>query len=520
MSGDELVLAVDAGSGSCRAAVFDAAGRLHRIVAEEWRHPREAAIPGARRFDAPANWDLVCRCIGRASADVPAGTIRAVSTTSFRGGLVAFDRAGEALWACPNDDARAGAEARALVEEGAATVLQARGGDWVSLTAPARLRWLRDRAPDVWRDAARFGLVNDWLIQRLSGRLVTDPSVGSSSGLFDLRARTWSTESLALCDLGPAVLPEVADTGTIVGEVTRAAATATGLPAGTPVILGGADTALGLVGLGVEDAGRCVALGGTFWQQSLTTAEPRLDPTGRLRTLCHALDDQWLVEGIGFYCGLALRWFRDAFCAAESAEARRLGVDAYDVMEREAAAAPPGAHGVVAILSNAMDAQHWTHAPPAFIGFDLERSAESAKPAFIRAILEAAAFVVRTHVEQLEAIAGSRFPRLLLAGGAGRGRLWPQIIADVLRRDVMIPDRAEATVRGAALAAGVGAGWYPDLRGAATAAAPLARRVAAPDATAADTYDALHGRWRRIYAGMLPLAAEGSLAPLWRAPGA
>ncbi len=75
--------------------------------------------------------------------------MRAVSTTSFRGGLVLFDAAGRELWACPNGDARAGAEARELIDEGTAAALQARGGDWVSLTAPARLRWLRRHEPDL-----------------------------------------------------------------------------------------------------------------------------------------------------------------------------------------------------------------------------------------------------------------------------------------------------------------------------------------------------------------------------------
>jgi autoinducer-2 kinase len=519
VSRDECVLAVDAGTGSCRAAVFAADGTLRALAAEEWTHPAEPGVPGGRRFDVERNWELVTACVRRVLEDVPPAAVRAVSTTSFRGGLVLFDAAGRELWACPNGDARAGTEARELIDEGTAAELQARGGDWVSLTAPARLRWLRRHEPELWRRTAAVGLVNDWLTRRLTGELVSDPSVGSSSGMFDLARRGWSSESLATCELDAAMVPALADAGTVAGELRADAAAATGLATRTPVVMGGADTALGLVGLGVAEPGRCVALGGTHWQQSLTVDEPRLDPEGRLRTLCHVLGGQWLVEGIGFQSGLALRWFRDAFCQAEIAEARRSGVDAYALMERAAATIPPGAGGVVAILSNAMDSRAWVHAPPAFAGFDLERPAETGKPAFIRAILESAAFVVRAHVEQLEAIAGRRFGTLLLAGGVARGDLWPQVIADVLGREVSVGDRPEATVRGAALAAGVGAGWHADLPAAARAQATGVARTLTPGAAAAEAYGALYPRWRRVYASVIPAGAGELLPPLWRAPG-
>jgi autoinducer 2 (AI-2) kinase len=506
VSADGYVVAVDAGTGSCRAALFSATGELRALAAEEWAHPPEPGVPGGRRFDCHGNWELVTACLRQAVAGIAPDAVRAVATTSFRGGLALFDAAGNVLWACPNGDARAGAEARVLVESGAAAAMQARGGDWVSLTAPARLAWVRRNEPELWRRVARVGLINDWLVQRLTGTLVSDPSVGSSSGLFDLARRSWSPDSLAICDLDAGQMPPLATSGTVVGELR---APGTGLRPGTPVVMGGADTALGLVGLGVADTDRCVALGGTHWQQSLTVGEPRLDRDGRLRTLCHALPDQWLVEGIGFHCGLALRWFRDAFYAG----------DGYDAIDRDAASVPPGAGGVVAVLANEMNARSWVHAAPAFVGFDLERPRETGRAAFARAILESAAFVVRAHVERLETIAGRTFPTLLLAGGVARSGVWPQVIAAVLGRPVEIADRSEATVRGAALAATVGAGWHADLAAAARSEPDAGKRTVAPDSAAAATYAELYPRWREVYARLLPATAGGLLAPLWAAPG-
>ena len=87
--------------------------------------------------------------------------------------------------------------------------------------------------------------------------------------------------------------------------------------------MGGADTQLGLVGIGVLETGRFTVVGGTFWQHAVVLEEPLIDPQARLRTLCHAAPGRWMIEGIGFYCGLTMRWFRDAFCQAEKAEAAR-----------------------------------------------------------------------------------------------------------------------------------------------------------------------------------------------------
>ena len=138
-----------------------------------------------------------------------------------------------------------------------------------------------------------------------------------------------------------------------------------------------------------------------------------------------------MLEGIGFYCGMAMRWYRDAFCDSEVAVARSRGVDPYVVMEETAALIPPGSNGVYAILSNLMNAGRWVHASPSFLQFDLSDPAGSGRAACIRAIEEAAAYVVRGHLDIISGLTGVRPAELTFSGGAAKGALWPQIIADV-----------------------------------------------------------------------------------------
>jgi autoinducer 2 (AI-2) kinase len=304
----------------------------------------------------------------------------------------------------------------------------------------------------------------------------------------------------------------------VVGTVTQRAADDTGLRAGTPVVAGGADTQLALLGIGVAQPGRFTVVGGTFWQHTVVLDEPLIDPEERLRTLCHAVEGRWMMEGIGFYCGLVMRWFRDAFCGLEAQEAARRGVDVYDVLEERAAALPPGAHGVFGIFSNLMQASRWVHASPGFVGFDVAHPERAGVTECFRAIEESAAYVSRGHRDIVEAVAGIAVDRLVLTGGAAKGRLWPQMIADALGAPVDIPVVKESTALGAAICAGVGAGLFADAAGTAARLTAL-ERTCEPDAHAAERYAGLYAQWRELYRRSLELAEAGLVRPLWRAAG-
>jgi autoinducer 2 (AI-2) kinase len=498
--------------------LFTQTGEQVAAGQREWTHHQPDGVPGGQDFDVHAGWRAVGACVrdALAAAGAAGADVAAVAATSMREGMVLFDQAGREIWACPNVDSRAAAEASELVKTGAAAKIYAEAGDWVSITAPARLRWLARHQPGVLAATASLGMLSDWIVYRLSGQHVTEPSCGSSSGMFTLAGRRWSPSITASCGLSAAVLPPVADPGTVVGEVSAAAAQATGLRAGTPVVAGGADTQLGLLGAGVAE-NEYTVVGGTFWQNTVLLAEPLIDPEARLRTLCHVTPGEWMCEGIGFYCGMSMRWFRDAFCPDLVAAARSRGADPYELMEQAAAATPAG--GVIAIMSNVMNARRWVHASPSFLQFDLNDPAASGRGACVRALEEAAAYVARGHRDIITGLTGFRFEEAVFTGGGARGRLWPQIMADVLGVPVHIPVVTESSALGAAICAGVGVGVYASL----TEPRPALRRRAAtfePAPAAAAGYDQRYENWREIYRRMLDLSEVGLLNPLWRAAGA
>jgi autoinducer-2 kinase len=516
---NELLLAIDAGTGSCRAVLFDPDGNQVAMGRREWTHREQPGVPGSQVFDTDRNWGLVCACVREALAapGVSREGVRAVSTTSMREGMVLYDARGREIWACPNVDSRAGDEATELVRSGRAQEIYDLAGDWVAITAPARFLWIAKHEPDVFAAVAHVGMLGDWLLTRLCGEYATDPSLGSSSGMFELAERTWSERVIELVGLEPGLFPQVHEPGTVVGTVTDAAAAATGLRAGTPCAIGGADTQLGLLGIGVVDAGRCTVVGGSFWQHTAVLDEPRIDPEARLRTLCHAAPGTWMIEGIGFYSGLTMRWFRDAFCTADVERAAFEGSDVYTLLEAEAAAVPPGSNGVLGIFSNLMEAKRWIHASPAFLQFDISSPERSGKKECFRAIEEAAAYVSRGHLAIVEEVAGVDVDDVVFTGGAANGRMWSQILADVLGVRVRVPAVRESTALGAAVCAGVGAGLYDSL----TDVSRLVRfeHTHEPDAGAAEAYDELYTQWLQVYDRMLQLSEDGVVRPLWRAAG-
>ena len=514
------LLAVDAGTGSCRALLFTTAGEQVAVSLQEWTHREPPDAPGGQDFDVESNWLAIAACIRDAlrQAGAAGDEVAAVAATSMREGVVLYDRDGTEIWACPNVDSRASREAEDLIGEGAAERIFHEAGDWVSITAPARLRWLARHRPDLFGRIHALGMLSDWIVYRLCGLQVTEPSCGSSSGMFRLAGRTWSASIARTCGISPDALPPVVDPGTAVGTVTAEAAAQTGLRAGTPVAAGGADTQLGLLGAGVR-AGEFAVLAGTFWQNTVLVDKPLIDPSARLRTLCHVTPGEWMLEGIGFYCGMAMRWYRDAFCDSEMAAARERGVDPYVVMEETAARIPPGSNGVIAVLSNLMNARRWVHASPSFLQFDLGDPAGSGRAACIRAIEEAAAYVTRGHLEIIAELTGTPAAGLTFSGGAAKGALWPQVMADVLGLPVSVPAVTESSALGAALCAGKGAGLFSHLTDLDSA---LRKRAATfePNPDAVAVYHDGYAAWRAVYARMLDLSEAGLLNPLWRAAGA
>jgi autoinducer 2 (AI-2) kinase len=225
------------------------------------------------------------------------------------------------------------------------------------------------------------------------------------------------------------------------------------------------------------------------------------------------------AECISFFVGLSARWFRDALCGEEVTEARAKGADPYDLMEALAAQAPAGAHGVIPIFSDAMDFSRWYHAAPSFLNLSLD-PARCNKGVMFRALEENAAIVSAINLERVREFANTDpTSPLVFAGGASKGKLWPQIVSDVASRQIRIPVVREATSLGGAAAAGVGIGLYRNLAEAAGAMVRWERSVE-PNLANRAIYDDAKACWQIAYAAQKLLVDRGVTTAMWSALGA
>jgi len=436
----------------------------------------------------------------------------------MREGMVLYDEKGREIWACPNVDSRAVEEATFMIREELGEKIYFIGGDWLSIISPPRFRWIKRHLPKVYDKIAHMTMLSDWIIYRLTNIFATDPSIGSSSGMFNLSKRCWSNEIIEICDLPKDIFPPVYESGNLIGEVMKEAAHETGLKEGTPVVIGGADTQLGLVGIGAVRPFDMATIGGSFWQQTAVIDKPIIDPKIRLRTLCHVIPNEWMIEGIGFYCGLIMRWFRDAFCDLEKNMALEKGIDPYIIMEEEAEKVPPGSNGIFAFFSNIMNAKRWVHASPTFMQFDVTSPQTSGKKECIRAIQESAAYVSYGHLKIIYDLLNHLPKEIVFAGGASKGFLWPQILSDIFGVKIRVPSVKESTSLGAAIGSAVGIGIFKN-RFDAIKEMVKWDKTYSPNDRNHKRYMKIYVKWKEVYADLLKIVEKGLVKPIWSPPG-
>ncbi|MDF1608871.1 autoinducer-2 kinase [Hoeflea sp. YIM 152468] len=518
----QYYLAIDAGTGSGRAVVFDQTGRQCGLGQQEWTHVEEANVPGSMAFDTGANWPLLCRCVRQAleQADVRADEISAISTTSMREGIVLYDASGSEIWGCANVDGRSTTEVAALKKRDPELerAFYRVSGQTFALGAWPRLEWLRNNRPEIFARAARLSMINDWIAARLSGEIAVEPSNAGTTGLMDPTTRQWSDELIAKAGLPRDMFPDVVEPGSMIGRVTHKAAEESGLLQGTPVICGGGDVQMGALGLGVSGDGDAAILGGTFWQQIINIPAGRTDQTMRVRINPHVIGGLNQAECISFFVGLTMRWFRDTFCDAEKAVAKARGIDVYTYLEELAAEVPAGSNGIIPVFSDAMDFGQWYHAAPSFLNMSIEPG-HTTRASLFRALEENAAIVSSINLERVIEFSGVSIDKpVVFAGGASKGALWGQILADVLGREVALPKVREATALGCAAVAACGVGAYSTLAEAGSAMSGV-EKILTPDPAIAGVYRETRARWEAAYPAQKQLADNNVTTSMWRAPG-
>jgi xylulokinase len=482
-----LVLGIDVSTTATKAVLVDGSGTVRGVGVSEYGF--EIPQPLWSEQDPALWWHGAVEAIGAvlASSGVAGAEIEAVGLTGQMHGAVLLDATDEVLrpailW----NDQRTGAECDAIrASVGPRRLIEITGNDALTgFTAP-KLVWVRDHEPENWERVAHVLLPKDYLRLRLTGEHAIDRADAAGTLLLDLAARDWSAEVIGALGIDPGWLPRTLEGPEISGSITPAAAGATGLRAGTPVVAGGGDQAANAVGVGAVRPGIVALSLGTSGVVFAATDRPLFEPHGRVHAFCHAVPGRWHFMSVMLSAAGSLRWFRDVFAP---------GAEYGDLVEA-ATAVVPGSGGLLFLpyLSGERNPHPDPLARGAFVGLTLSHDRRH----LTRAVLEGVAFGLRDGLD-LMIEAGTPAPAQVRASGGGlRSPLWTQILADVLEAEIAVVATEEGAAFGAALLAAVGAGWYPTVD-EATDAIVRVTPIASPGAHV-PAYRGAHARYRELY---------------------
>jgi xylulokinase len=488
MPAKPLFLGIDVSTTATKALLIDELGQV--LAAASSPHTLQTPQPLWSEQD-PREWWQAAQASIRAAlqnAGVSGERVAAAGLTGQMHGLVLLDEHGEVLrpailW----NDQRTQSQCDEIHRRiGKDRFIQVTGNVALTgFTAP-KILWVKENEPETYARARHVLLPKDYVRFCLTGEYAMDKADGAGTVLFDLKSRDWSAEVLQALGIDPTWMPPTFEGPEFTGQVSAAAAVATGLIAGTPVAAGGGDQAAQAVGVGAVTPGVVALTVGTSGVVFATTPTALVEPEGRLHAFCHAVPGRWHFMGVMLSAAGSLQWYRDTLAPGMS----------FDGLLAEAALVPPGSEGLQFLPY--LSGERTPHPDPlargAFIGLTLRHG----RGHLTRAVLEGVAFGLKDSFTLIQSAGLGEIVQVRASGGGTKGALWRQILASVLEAELVTVNTAEGAAFGAALLAGVGAGAWSDVKTACRASVKLTGSTL-PEPAQVEAYRPAYQLYRALY---------------------
>ncbi len=506
----DLILAIDNGTQSVRALLFNPQGRMLDKI-QVPIEPYFSRQPGWAEQRPELFWESICQACQGLWVKEPAHRerIAGVALTTQRSTTVNVDQAGRPL-----------RPAIVWLDQRRTEGLKPVGGLWGTLfrlagmretvaylQAEAEANWIATQQPEVWEQTHKYLFLSGYLTFRLTGRFVD--SVGCQVGYvpFDYKDLAWSKKwdwKWRAVIMDEDKLVELVPPAGVLGEITSQAAEETGIPAGLPLIASAADKATEVLGAGcLEPHIGCLSYGTTATIN--TTHHKYVEVIPLLPPYPAAVPGRYSLE-VQVYRGYwMVNWFKREFGLREQLLADERGIQPEELFDELVDAVPPGSMGLTL-------QPYWSpglkvpgpEAKGAVIGFgDVHTRAH-----VYRAILEGLAYALREGAERTARRSRIPITELRVAGGGSQSDAAMQLTADIFGLPAARPHIYEASGLGAAIDAAVGLGLHPDF---ATAVQEMTHLGDAfePDPANHEQYDALFRRvYRQMYRRLRPLYEE------------
>ena len=502
----ENLLAIDNGTQSARALIFDPQGNLlfkQRVPIE----PYYSNAPGLAEQEPEVFWKAVCEaCQGLWAQGADKTSLAAVALTTQRSTLINLDKNGQPLrpaivWL---DQRRTEGQKPVGGLWGAAFKLIGAAETVAYLQAEAEANWIRQYQPNIWRATHKYLFLSGYLTYRLTGQFVDSVACQVGYVPFDYKAQNWSKSwdwKWQAVPIDLEMLPDLVPAAQPLGEITSQAAADSGIPVGLPLIAAAADKATEVLGAGcLEPHIGCLSYGSSATIN--TTHRKYIEVIPLIPPYPSAVPGAYSLE-IQIYRGYwMVTWFKQQFGLREQNLAEARGLEAEDLFDDLVRAAPPGSDGLVL-------QPYWSpglrfpgpEARGAVIGF----SDAHTRAHLYRAILEGLAYALREGAEKTSKRSGVPITELRVAGGGSQSDAALQLTADIFGLPASRPHLYEASGLGAAIDAAVGSGIHPDFP-AAINAMTRPGETFEPDPQVHARYDELyHGVYKQMYKQLQPL---------------
>ena len=491
----DFLLCIDVGTGSVRAAAVALDGRIIHIVSRE--HDQIVPQFGWAEQKAELWWHGVAAAIRELLGALPraAGRVLAIAACGQMHGTVLLDADGlptretVPLW---NDKRTAALVAAFEVAHRPQEYLQDSGNPPTPAWPAFKLAWLRDNDPIAYDRAKTVLMPKDFINFRLTGETAMDSGDASLSFLMDPTTLHWSTAMTDRMGLDVDKLAALRSSLDILGSVTENAAEQTGLHVGTPVLVGGADYPVALLGSGVCRPGLASDVTGTSCIITVIAQKPILDPE-----ICNVatVEGEWGSFILLETGGDAVRWARRGL---------HTGSLDYAGIMQNAAQAPAGSDGVFFL--------------PYLTGERLGR-ARNARAQFFglgaahglahldRAVIEGVAFAATRALRTMEAASRQSVERVVASSGGAKSDLWLKIKASAYNAPILVPEEPECGIVGCAAMAATALGYYGTIEDAVSNCVRYKAEIP-PDAAWTERYARMQPIFDKLHASSQPLYDE------------
>jgi len=472
----KYLIGIDAGTTSIKAIILDSESNM--IAAAGQEYTLDTGPDDSCELDPEIYWNITCAIIKKLlqKSKINPGDIKGLAFSSQGETIIAVDKQGKPLrkaiiWL----DNRSGKEAKIIEENFSKQHLMNVTGqpEVLPLWPATRILWLKHNEPEIFNQVGKFLLVEDYLLFKLTGRFCTEYSLVSSTLYFDFKHKVWWDEMLSFLGISSDQLPDLYPSGTIIGELTSDAASATGLTTKTSCVTGSYDHPAGAIGAGNIAPGMVTLTIGASMAMCVTLDKPITDVSNKLPCQCHALQDLYFLLPYGQTAGMVLKWFKDEFCHEEINRSKLINCDPYDLIVAHAEEVPAGAEGLIMLphLMGTGSPEFNANMKGVFAGIQMGMK----KGHFVRSIIESVIAMTARNIEMIKE-KGIAIKTIYMLGGGAKNKIWSQTLADMTGISVATLTQTENASMGAALIAGVGVGIFKDFESACSIAVKVQAR--------------------------------------------